>query len=191
MSLNFIKAWRNDKLNDTINNKSFDLAFHFSFNQNKLWTNWRSNRALSYNKPSILYRTVGPVETNVFPDQNDFYRICPSDRHVWESLFVWKASKDDDFHTLYVQLSIYQKSFILNWYSGVVQGYMYNVCTIKNWFLSSGLEVKVKVGKERKVDLKKVKKKRRGNQNQAVIQTAAGIIFLVFAVGKWVGKYLD
>jgi hypothetical protein len=24
-----------------------------------------------------------------------------------------------------------------------------------------------------------------------VIQTAAGIIFLVFAVGKWVGKYLD
>ena len=68
---------------------------------------------------------------------------------------------------------------------------MYNVCTIKNWFLSSGLEVKVKVGKERKVDLKKVKKKRRGNKNQAVIQTAAGIIFLVFAVGKWVGKYLD
>jgi hypothetical protein len=64
--LNFIKAWRNDKLNDTINNKSFDLAFHFSFNQNKLWTNWRSNRARSYNKPSILYRTVGPVETNVW-----------------------------------------------------------------------------------------------------------------------------
>ena len=48
MSLNFIKAWRNDK--------SFDLAFHFSFNQNKLWKNWRSNRALLYNKPSILYQ---------------------------------------------------------------------------------------------------------------------------------------
>jgi hypothetical protein len=24
-------------------NKSFELEFHFSFNQNKLWTNWRSN----------------------------------------------------------------------------------------------------------------------------------------------------
>jgi hypothetical protein len=54
--------------------------------QNKLWTNWRSSRALLYNKPSILYRTVGPVETNVFPDRIEFYRICPSDRHVWESL---------------------------------------------------------------------------------------------------------
>ena len=30
--------------------------------------NWRSNKALLYNKPSISYRTVGPVETNVFPD---------------------------------------------------------------------------------------------------------------------------
>jgi hypothetical protein len=38
------------------NKKSFDLAFHFSFNQNTLWTNWRSNMALSYNKPSILYQ---------------------------------------------------------------------------------------------------------------------------------------
>jgi hypothetical protein len=27
-----------------------------SFNQNKLWTNWTSNRALLYNKPSILYQ---------------------------------------------------------------------------------------------------------------------------------------
>jgi hypothetical protein len=62
MSLNFIKAWRYDKWY----NKSFDLAFHFSFNQNKLWTNWRPNRALSYYKPSILYRTIGPVETNVW-----------------------------------------------------------------------------------------------------------------------------
>jgi hypothetical protein len=43
-------------------------------------------RALLYNKPSILYRTVGPVETNAFPDRIDFYPICPSDRHVWESL---------------------------------------------------------------------------------------------------------
>lgn len=51
---------------------------------------------------------------------------------------------------------------------------MYNVCNAKYSFLSSGLEVKVKVEKERKVDQKKVKKKRRGNQNQAVIQTAAG-----------------
>jgi hypothetical protein len=66
--------------------KSFDLAFHFSFNQNKLWTNWRSNRALLYNKPSILYRTIGLVETNVFPDRINFYRICPLDRHVWDSL---------------------------------------------------------------------------------------------------------
>jgi hypothetical protein len=33
-----------------------------------LWTNWRSNRVLLYNKPSIyiLYRTVGPVETNAW-----------------------------------------------------------------------------------------------------------------------------
>ena len=43
-------------------------------------------RALLYNKPSILYRTVCPVETNAFPDRIDFYPICPSDRHVWESL---------------------------------------------------------------------------------------------------------
>jgi hypothetical protein len=57
-----IKAWRNDQWY----NKSFDLAFHFSFNQNKLWTSWRPNRALSYNKLSILYRTVGPVKTNVW-----------------------------------------------------------------------------------------------------------------------------
>ena len=91
MSLNFIKAWRNVtriiqslyyspaspakvpiegavlfKLGETINDTSFDLAFHFSFNQNKLWTNWRSNRALLYNKPIILYRTLGPMETNVW-----------------------------------------------------------------------------------------------------------------------------
>jgi hypothetical protein len=26
------------------------------------------------------------VETNVFPDRSDFYRICLSDRHVCESL---------------------------------------------------------------------------------------------------------
>jgi hypothetical protein len=32
-------------------------------------------RALLYNKPSILYRTVGPVETNAFPDRIDFYKI--------------------------------------------------------------------------------------------------------------------
>ena len=38
------------------NKQSFDLAFHFSFNQNKLWANWRSNRALLYNKPNILYQ---------------------------------------------------------------------------------------------------------------------------------------
>ena len=38
------------------NKKSFDLAVHFSFNQNKFWTNWKSNRALLYNKPSILYQ---------------------------------------------------------------------------------------------------------------------------------------
>ena len=38
------------------NKKSFDLAFHFSFNQNKLWTNRRSNRALLYNKPSLLHQ---------------------------------------------------------------------------------------------------------------------------------------
>jgi hypothetical protein len=36
----------------------------------------------------LLYRRVGPVETNVFPDRIDFYRICPSDRHVWESLLL-------------------------------------------------------------------------------------------------------
>jgi hypothetical protein len=35
--------------------RGLDLG-HFSFNQNKLWTNWRSNRALLYNKPSILYQ---------------------------------------------------------------------------------------------------------------------------------------
>jgi hypothetical protein len=35
------------------NKKNFNLAFHFSFNQNKLWTNRRSNRALLYNKPSL------------------------------------------------------------------------------------------------------------------------------------------
>jgi hypothetical protein len=52
--------------------KSFDLAFHFSFNQNKLWTNCRSNRALLYNKPSILYQ---------------WKYICPSYWHVWESDF--------------------------------------------------------------------------------------------------------
>ena len=72
--------------------KSFDLAFHFSFNQNKLWTNWRSNRALLCNKPSILYQTVDLVETNVFPDRIDFYRICPLDRHVWESLLYTSKS---------------------------------------------------------------------------------------------------
>ena len=38
-------AWRNDKWYK-LQYKSFDLAFHFSFNQNKLWTNRRSNRAL-------------------------------------------------------------------------------------------------------------------------------------------------
>jgi hypothetical protein len=66
----------------------------------------RSNRALLYNKPSILQRTVGTVETNVFSDQIDFYRICPSDRHVWESLqnqmknklSMYKQQKHSFFH---------------------------------------------------------------------------------------------
>ena len=41
--LNFVNvlelhhSMENDKW---YNKKSFDLAFHFSFNQNKLWTNW-------------------------------------------------------------------------------------------------------------------------------------------------------
>ena len=51
MSLNFIKAWRNDKWY----NKRV-LIWRFSFNQDKFWTNWRSNRALLYNKLSILYQ---------------------------------------------------------------------------------------------------------------------------------------
>jgi hypothetical protein len=33
-----------------------------------------------------LYRPVGPVETNIFLERIDFYHICPSDRHVCESL---------------------------------------------------------------------------------------------------------
>jgi hypothetical protein len=57
--------------------KSFDLAFHFSLNQNKLWRNWRTNRALLYNKPSILYQ---------------WNYICPSYRHVWESLIFSEIS---------------------------------------------------------------------------------------------------
>jgi hypothetical protein len=35
-------------------------------------------RALLYNKPSILNKTVGLVENIVFPDRIDFYRISPS-----------------------------------------------------------------------------------------------------------------
>ena len=58
-------------------------------------------RALLYNKPSILYRTVGPVETNVFPNQIDFYRICPSDRHVWESLVTFDTQARRSSHLRY------------------------------------------------------------------------------------------
>ena len=64
--------------------KSFDLAFHFSFNQNKLWTNWRSNRALLYNKPSgnrFVRRTgtFGNLIFSLVPSDNRNTRsICPT-----------------------------------------------------------------------------------------------------------------
>jgi hypothetical protein len=51
VSLNFIIACKNDKW---YNKQSFDLAFHFSFNQNKLWTNWRS-KGLFYPTNPVFY----------------------------------------------------------------------------------------------------------------------------------------
>jgi len=59
-------------------------------------------RALLYNKPSILNRTVGPVETNVFSDRIDFYRICPSGRQVWESLVTFDTQAHRSSHLRYL-----------------------------------------------------------------------------------------
>ena len=32
---------------------------------------------------------------NVFPDRIEFYRICPLDRHVWESLGTFYITKEN------------------------------------------------------------------------------------------------
>ena len=78
MSLNFIKAWRKDKWY----NKRV-LIWRFTF----VWI--KINDGQIGDHTGLFYTTnpVFPVETNVFPDRIDFYRICPSDRHVWESLY--------------------------------------------------------------------------------------------------------
>jgi hypothetical protein len=57
-------------------------------------------RALLYNKPSILNKTVGLVENIVFPDRIDFYPISPSpsNRHVWESLVTFDTQARRSFH---------------------------------------------------------------------------------------------
>ena len=67
--------------------KRFDLAYHFSFNQNKVWANWRSNRSLLYNKPSILYQ---------------WKYICPSYRHVWESLIFFTCPVGQLYYKIYL-----------------------------------------------------------------------------------------
>ena len=58
--------------------------FHFSFNQNKLWTDWRSNRALLYNKPSILYQ---------------WKYICASYRHVHFGNLIFSLVPSDNRNT--------------------------------------------------------------------------------------------
>ena len=62
-------------------------------------------RALLYNKPSILNKTVGLVENIVFPDRIDFYPISPSpsNRHVWESLVTFDTQARRSFHLWYLR----------------------------------------------------------------------------------------
>ena len=79
---NIEKAW----LHFISSNKRV-LIWHFTLVLIKInYGQIGDQTALLYNKLSILYQTVGPVETNVLRDQIDFYRICLSDRHVWETL---------------------------------------------------------------------------------------------------------
>ena len=83
MSLNFIIAWKNDK-------QSFDLAFHFSFNQNKLWTNWRS-KWLFYPTNSVFYT-----------GQSVWWKpMFFTDRHVWESLVTLDTQARQSSHLRY------------------------------------------------------------------------------------------
>ena len=63
MSFELHHSMENDKW---YNKKSFDLAFHFSFNQNKLWTNWRSNREGSFIQQTQYFIPV-EIDLSVVP----------------------------------------------------------------------------------------------------------------------------
>ena len=58
-------------------------------------------RALLNNKPSILIRTVSPVETNVFPDQINFYRFVRQTSIFWESLVTFDTQAHQTSHLRY------------------------------------------------------------------------------------------
>jgi hypothetical protein len=64
------------------------MVFHFSFNQNKLWTNWRSKGLLYTTNP--VFKTVGPVETNVLTHKPIGLLTC--DILEVRSRFYWPGS---------------------------------------------------------------------------------------------------
>jgi hypothetical protein len=74
--------------------KSFDLAFHFSFNQNKLWTNWRKLDHVSDAYVTCvslfghLFWKNGHFDSNVklFPVIYANYRPMTDDRRQTETV---------------------------------------------------------------------------------------------------------
>ena len=54
------------------------MACHFSFNQNKLWSNWRSNRALLHNKP-VFYTSGNRFFRRIGTFGNLIFLLVPSD----------------------------------------------------------------------------------------------------------------
>jgi hypothetical protein len=76
------------------------MAFHFSFNPNKLWTNWRS-KWLFYTTNQYFRQSDRQWKPMFFPDRIDFYRICPLDWHVWESLVTFDTQAHQTSHLRY------------------------------------------------------------------------------------------
>jgi hypothetical protein len=60
------------------NKKSFDLAFHFSFNQNKLWTNWNIKR-LFYTTNLVFYTSGNRFVRRTGTFGNLTFSLVPSD----------------------------------------------------------------------------------------------------------------
>ena len=80
MSLNFIIAWKNDKV----------LIWLFTLALIKINYGQIGDQKGSFIQQTQYFRQSARWKPMFFPDQINFYQICPSDRHVWESDFSHK-----------------------------------------------------------------------------------------------------